>query len=163
MPDVSTFNVTFPAPVPDAALDVSHAAFSEIIQLRVPAPVFKIVRFCALGLLPPCWAVKDKLVGLAPIAGLTGTTGAAGVEGVVVSCANPGISAANLLIDRPPALPLPDDEELFAPAAARGMAPVDVVPVAMVPEVVADDGATLMVARGTADPTALLSDNGSVD
>jgi hypothetical protein len=27
---------------------------------------------CAGGLLPPCWAVKDRLVGLAPIAGGTG-------------------------------------------------------------------------------------------
>jgi hypothetical protein len=107
--------------------------------------------------------VKEKLVGLAPMAGLTGTTGAAGVEGGVISCANPGISAANLLIDRPPVRPFPEVEEFPAPAAASGMTPVDVVPTAIDPVDVADDGATLMVARGTAAPTLLLSEDGSVD
>jgi hypothetical protein len=28
-----------------------------------------MLRVLAAGLLPPCWAVKDRLVGLAPIAG----------------------------------------------------------------------------------------------
>ena len=92
------------------------------------------------------------------------TVGAvAGAEGEESNCVNPGISAASLLIDRPPALPLPEVEVLPEPAAASGMVPVVVVPVAMDPVVVADDGATLMVGRGTADPTVLLSDNGSVD
>ena len=149
--------------MPEAGLTDNQVALALAFQLKVPPPVLLMVTVCVLGLLPPCWAVKDKLVGLAPIAGLTGTTGAAGVEGVVVSCANPGISAANLLIDRPPALPLPEVEVLPEPAAASGMVPVVVVPVAMVPEVVADDGATLMVARGTVVPRLLLSDDGSVD
>jgi hypothetical protein len=43
------------------------------------------------------------------------------------------------------------------------MVPVDVVPTAMDFVVVVDDGATLMVARGKAAPTLLLSDDGSVD
>jgi hypothetical protein len=42
------------------------------------------------------------------------------------------------------------------------MVPVDVVPTAMVPDVVADDGATLMVARGTAVPMLPLSDDVSL-
>ena len=50
-----------------------------------------------------------------------------------------------------------------APAAASGMVPVDVVPTAMDPVVVAGDGAILMVARGTAAPTLLLSDDSSLD
>ena len=89
--------------------------------------------------------MKEKLAGLAPIAGLTETTGA---EGGNINCFNPGISEANLLIDRPPALPLPEVEELPAPAAASGMVPVDAVPAAVDPVVVVDDGATLMVAKG---------------
>ena len=50
-----------------------------------------------------------------------------------------------------------------APAAASGMVPVDAVPTAMDPDVVADDGAMLMVARGTAAPTLLFVEDGSVD
>ena len=88
---------------------------------------------------------------------------AAGTEDGEINCANPGISAANLLIDRPPALPLPEVEELPAPAAASGMVPVGAVPVAMDLVVIVDDGATLMVARGKAAPTLLLSDDGSLD
>jgi hypothetical protein len=114
----------------------------------------------AVGLVPPCWAVKDRLAGLAPITGLVGL-GVAGVGDT--NCASPGISAANLLIDRPPALPLPDVEELPAPAAAIGMVLVCGVPAAIDPVVVAGDGTTLMVARGTVAPTFLLSDDDSLD
>ena len=89
--------------------------------------------------------MKEKLAGLAPIAGLTETTGA---EGGDINCVNPGISEANLLIDRPPALPLPEVEELPAPAAASGIVPVGAVLAARDVLAVADDGATLMVARG---------------
>ena len=52
---------------------------------------------------------------------------------------------------------------LLVPAAASGMVPVVVVPTARDPVVVVDDGATLIVARGTVVPTVLLNDNGSVD
>jgi hypothetical protein len=81
-----------------------------------------------------------------------------GVEGVGagdINCANPGISAANLLIDRPPVFPFPEVEELPAPAAASGVVPVDAVPSAAGPVAVESDGATLMVARGAAAPTLL--------
>ena len=87
----------------------------------------------------------------------------AGAEGDESNCVSPGISAANLLIDRPLALPLPEVEVLPVPAAASGVVPVDVVPTARDPEVVADDGATVMVARGTVTPTLLLRDDGSLD
>jgi hypothetical protein len=86
-----------------------------------------------------------------------------GAEGGDINCANPGISAANLLIDRPPVLPFPEADEFPAPAAANGAVPVDAVPAAMDFVVVGDGGATLMVARGTVGPTLLINDDGSLD
>ena len=149
-----------PVPVPDAGLSNNQLALLLAFQLKVPPPVLLIVRVWAVGLPPPCWAVKERLVGLVLISGLTETTGA---EGGDINCVSPGISAASLFIVRPPVCPLPELDDLPAPAAASGMVPVDAVPVAMVPVVVADDGATLMVARGTAAPTLLLSGDGSLD
>lgn len=86
-----------------------------------------------------------------------------GTEGGEINCASPGISAANFRIVRPLAPPLPEADELPAPAAASGMVPVDAMPTAVDLVVVADDGATLMVARGTATPTLLLNEDGSLD
>lgn len=137
--------VTAPVPVPEAGLSDNHVVLSLALQLKVPLPVLLMAKVCAVGLLPPCWAVKDRLVGLVPIAGLIERKGAGGGA---INCANPGISAANLLIDRPPPPPLPELDELPAPAAASGMVPVDAVPAAMDLVVVVDDGAMLMVARG---------------
>lgn len=142
---VAALAVTVPFPVPEAGPTVSQAALPLALHASVPPPVLLMLSVRAAGLAPPCVAVKERLVGLAPIAGLTEIAGAEGGE---INCANPGISAANLLIDRPPALPLPEVEELPAPAAASGIVPVDAMPAAMDPVVVADDGATLMVARG---------------
>jgi hypothetical protein len=152
--------VTVPFPVPEAGETASQVVLGLALQFKVPPPVLLIFSVWAVGLPPPCCAVKDRLVGLVPIVGLTETTGAEGGE---INCANPGISAANLLIDRPPAPPLPEVEELPAPAAASGIVPVDAAPATMDLVVVVDDGATLMVARGTAAPTLLLSDDGSLD
>ena len=82
------------------------------------------------------------------MAGLTaGLTEITGAEGGEINCANPGISAANLLIDRPPALPT-EVAALPVLAAASGMVPVDAVPAAVVLAVVAEDGVTFIVARG---------------
>jgi hypothetical protein len=95
--------------------------------------------------------------------GLAETIGAAGGE---ISCANPGISSASLLIDRPWVFPFSGVEEWPPPGLASGIVPVDTVPVAVEPEVVAEDGMRLMVARGVAAPTlltVLLSDDGSLD
>ena len=69
---VAALTETVPLPVPDAGLRVSHAALSLALQLKVPPPVLLMLRAWAAGLLPPCWAVKDRLVGLAPMAGGTG-------------------------------------------------------------------------------------------
>ena len=82
-------------------------------------------------------------MGLNPMAGLTaGLTEITGAEGGEFNCANPGISAANLFIDRPPVLPT-EVAALLALAAASG-----VVPVVMDAVAFAEDGTTLMVARG---------------
>ena len=98
--------------------------------------------------------MKERLTGLAPIAGLVETTGSEGAE---MSCANPGISAANLLIDRPPEFPFPEVEEFPVPlpGAASGIVPVADVPMAIDPFAVVGGSATLMVAIGTAAPTLL--------
>jgi hypothetical protein len=59
-------------------------------------------------------------------------------------------------IDRPPPCPfpeLPEFDDLAVSAAASGLVPVDVVPAAMDPMAVTDDGARLVVPSGTAVPT----------
>ena len=108
-------------------------------------------------------------MGLAPIAGLIEGGGAEEGEGVevgAINCVNPGISSASLLIDRPWVFPFPGVEDWPPPGLASGIVPVDTVSVAVEPEVVAEDGMRLMVARGVAAPTlltVLLSDDGSLD
>ena len=72
--------VVVPVPVPDAGLTDNQFVLALALQLKVPPPLLRMVTVCAVGLLPPCWAVKDRLVGLIPIAGLTETTGAEGDE-----------------------------------------------------------------------------------
>jgi hypothetical protein len=74
---VATLAVT--APVPDAGLRESQAALSLALQLKVPPPVLLMVKACAVGLPPPCWTVKERLVGLVPMAG--GTAAAVTVSG----------------------------------------------------------------------------------
>ena len=145
---VVTVRVTAPLPEPEAGERVNHGALPLANQVNVPPPVLLMLSIWAAGLALPCVAVKERLVGLAPLAGLTEIIGAEGGE---VNCANPGISAANLFIDRPPAFPLPEVEDLPAPAAASGVVPIDAVPAAADAVVDADDGATLMVARGASE------------
>jgi len=53
------------------------------LQFKVPPPVLLIFRVLAMGLPPPCWAVKDRLIGLAPIAGGTGAAVTVNVTGTV--------------------------------------------------------------------------------
>jgi hypothetical protein len=125
--------------------------------------VLLMVKACAVGLPPPCWAVNDRLIGLVPIAGVTETAGA---EGGDINCVNVGFCADMLFIDRPPPLPfpeLPEFDDLAVPAAANGLVLVDAAPTAVDPVVVTDDGATLMVPSGTAVPTLLLSEDDCLD
>ena len=146
--------------MPEAGLRDSQVVLSLALQRKVSPPVLLMEKVWAAGLLPPCWVVKERLAELAPIEGLTDSTG---IEDGEVNCANPGISAANLRIVRPPPPPSLEAGELAVLAAANGMAPVGVVAAAVDPVAGADDGAMLMVARGTAPPTLLLSGNGSLD
>jgi hypothetical protein len=56
---------------------------SLALQVNVPPPVLLIVTVWAAGLLPPCCAVKDRLVGLMPMAGGTGAGVTMKVTGTV--------------------------------------------------------------------------------
>ena len=80
---VVTVAVTVPFPVPEAGLTVSQLALSLADQVSVPPPVLLIVSDWDAGLPPPCWAVKDRLVGLVPIAGGTGAAVTVNVTGTV--------------------------------------------------------------------------------
>ncbi len=126
----------------------------------MPPPVLLMLRVCEAGLTPPWVAVKDRLVGLAPMAGPTEGTGAEGGE---INRDSSGISAANLRMDRPPAPPILEPDTFSVLAAASGMAPVGAVLTAVDPVAAADNGVTLMVARGTAAATPLLGDDDSLD
>ncbi len=75
--------VTAPFPVPEAGETASQVVLGLALQLKVPPPVLLIFRVLAMGLPPPCWAVKDRLVGLAPIAGGTGAAVTVNVTGTV--------------------------------------------------------------------------------
>ena len=156
--------VTVPLPVPEAGLRVSHVALSVAVQLNVPPPVLLMLRTFVAGLAPPAVAAKERLVGLAPIAGLIEGIGAEGGE---INCANPGISAANLFIDRPPPPPLPEVDDLPVLAAASGMVPVGAEPAEIDPVVVVADGAMCTVESGAAmeerRPVFLLSEEVSLE
>ena len=56
-------------------------------QVRVPPPRFVRDRVCAAGLPVPCWTVKDRLVGLTPMAGGTGAGVTVKVTGMVTGVA----------------------------------------------------------------------------
>ena len=62
--------VTVTVPVVDAR--VSQATLSLAVQVSVPPPVLRMLNDWGAGLLPFCWAVKDKLAALTPMAGGTG-------------------------------------------------------------------------------------------
>jgi hypothetical protein len=70
-----------PWPEPEAGLTVSHGTFSLALHVKVPPPELLMVNACVAGLLPPCWAVKEKLVGLAPMAGGIGAAVTVNVTG----------------------------------------------------------------------------------
>ena len=94
---------------------------------------------------------------------VTGLPGSVGAEGGRTSCVNPGISADNLRIVRPPRLPPPEEAGFPTPAAAKGMVPAGTVPAAVNPVGGAADGATLIGASGTAAPIPLGDTDGSTD
>jgi hypothetical protein len=67
-----TLIVIPPFPVPEVGEGEIQDELFVTDQASVPPPLFVMATVCAGGLLPPCWAVKDRLDGLAPIAGGTG-------------------------------------------------------------------------------------------
>lgn len=91
-------------PLPEAGESVNQAALSVALQFRVPPPVLVTLKVWLAGLLPPCWAMKDRLIGLNPMDGLggggvgAGGGGEAGGEvevgrgGGASNCDMPGIS-----------------------------------------------------------------------
>jgi hypothetical protein len=72
---VVAVSVTAPFPVPEAGLSVSQAALSLADQLSVPPPVLLMRTVWVAGLAPAWVAAKERLVGLAPMAGGTGADG----------------------------------------------------------------------------------------
>ena len=79
---VVTVSVTGPFPAPEAGDNVNQAALSLADQANVPPPVLLIVKVWAAGL-APAGAVKEKLAGLAPMAGATGAVVTVNVTGTV--------------------------------------------------------------------------------
>ena len=62
---VAAVSVTVPFPVPEAGERVNHGVLSLALHVNVPPPVLLRLRIWAAGFAPPCWAVKERLVGLA--------------------------------------------------------------------------------------------------
>ena len=73
-----------PFPVPEVGEGEIHDELSVTDQVRVPPPRFVMARVCAEELPVPCWTVKDKLVGLTPIAGGTGAAVTMKETGIVM-------------------------------------------------------------------------------
>lgn len=111
------------------------------------------------GLPLPCVAVNEKLVGLAPIAGLTEGIEVGGGE---INCAKPGISAPNRPIVLPAASLLLNAGVLPAATALSGVA-VDAVLAMLDCVAVAGEFVMLIVARGAGDWTYLVGKDGSLD
>ena len=67
--------VTAPFPLPEAGETASQVVLGLALQLKVPPPVLLMLTVLVAGLVPPCVAAKERLVGLAPMAGDTGSGG----------------------------------------------------------------------------------------
>jgi hypothetical protein len=80
---VVTVAETVPLLVPEAGLTVNQLVLALADQVSVPPPVLLIVNNLGAGLLPPWVAVKERLVGLAPMAGGTGAVVTVNVTGTV--------------------------------------------------------------------------------
>ena len=120
-----TLKTMVPALLPEAdaaPLIFNQATFEDADQVSVPDPALLITTDWLAGATPFWTAANESANGLSPIAGIAGVGVGGGVtdsDGGASICTNPGISAANLLIDRPPALPT-EVAALPALAAAVG-------------------------------------------
>ena len=120
--------MTEPLPVPDSGDRVNHEALSLADQVKVPPPVLLIASVWAAGFVPPCVAVKDRLVGLAPMAGGTGAAVTVKVTGtetgeapvavnVIVAVYVPVASVPKVVVTVAEPLPVPDAGESVNHAA----------------------------------------------
>jgi hypothetical protein len=76
---VVALTVTAPFPLPEAGETASQVVLGLAVQLT-GLPVLVMLRVCAAGLVPPCWAVKESAVGLAPMAGARATVKATATD-----------------------------------------------------------------------------------
>ncbi len=81
---MAAVTVIVPFPVPEVCESVNQGALSLAVQVRVPPPVLLMFSVWAAGLPPPCCAVKDRVVGLAPMLGGTGAAITVKVTGTEV-------------------------------------------------------------------------------
>lgn len=88
-------NAIVPVSLPEAGLNVNHAAVAAASQFNVPPPMFVIVRTCVVGVPFPCRALKEKLGELTPIAGFPDGGDVIETDGAA-SGFNPGISDMSL-------------------------------------------------------------------
>ena len=68
-PAIETPAVTAAGPLPDVCDRVSHDWVLLALQLRVPAPVFKMFRVCVEGFAPPVMPAKFSVPGATPSTG----------------------------------------------------------------------------------------------
>ena len=154
--------VTAPAPVPVPGECHSQGASWLMPQRSALLPVLLMVKVWAGGLLPPCCAVKDRLVGIKPMVAPTGASEGAGAVGDETSCAKLDSSADIPRIVRSPAPPLPDGDGFPIPAAASGIVSVGSLFLAVDPEGVADGGVMCTDVRGEGAATLLGGVEGSL-
>lgn len=74
-----------PLLVPEAGESVNQAALSLAVQVSVPPPVLLMFSVWVAGLPLPRWTVKEKLVGLVPMAGGTGAGATVKLTGMVIA------------------------------------------------------------------------------
>ena len=72
--------VTTLLPVPETRFSVNQGASSLADQVKVPPPVLLMLKVLGAGLTPGV-AVKERLVGLIPMAGGTGAVATVSVTG----------------------------------------------------------------------------------
>ncbi len=82
---VAALTLIAPLLIPEAGESVNQAALSLAVQVRVPPPVLLMFSVWAAGLPSPCWTVKAKPVGLAPMAGGTGAGATVRLTGMVIA------------------------------------------------------------------------------
>jgi len=69
--------------VAEAGETASQVVLGLALQLKVPPPVLLMLTVWVAGLAPPWVAAKERLVGLAPMAGGTGAVATVNVTGTV--------------------------------------------------------------------------------